>query len=52
MAVKVETLRSNFRIVPKRREFVRAAAQAARRWMQDGQLGSSDLEMRIYTGSR
>ena len=52
MAAKVETLRINRRSVPRQRGLLKAAARATRRWAQNGQLGSSDLEMRVYTGSR
>ena len=52
MAAKVETLRVGIRMVPKRRGFVTRIASAARLWVQRGQLGSSDLEMRVYTGAR
>jgi hypothetical protein len=52
MAAKVETLRISARPTPGWRAFLKAVAGAVRRWGQNGQLGSSDLEMRVYTGSR
>lgn len=52
MAAKVETLRINRTTTPRRHGFWKAVAQATKRWAQDGQLGSSDLEMRLYTGSK
>lgn len=51
-AAKVETLRISPRITPRWRAFMKAAAEAALRWGRNGQLGSSDLEMRLHTGSR
>ena len=53
MAAKVETLRvARPRLLPGGRTFVRMLAGAIKRWGERGQLGSSGLEMRIYTGTR
>lgn len=52
MAAKVETLRVTTRPIPRGRGLVKLLAEAIKRWGEQGQLGSSDLEMRTYTGAR
>jgi hypothetical protein len=51
MAAKVETLRIGTQVAPRPRSFARTLG-SVRRWFQQGQIGSSDLEMRTYTGAR
>ncbi len=52
MAAKVETLRVATPRVPRVGSFVKKLAGAIKAWGERGQLGSSGLEMRTYTGAR